>query len=409
VPKIDVPDTAAAYLAQAKESSRNKDTGGMTEALRRLSNSPGCSAEHRFEAAKLFAAAGATADAIRFYREAGAAYIDPEGDTGRAREAYAAAHALDLQNLDIIFELGRVDMIEGHPRAALAKFTQILNKSNQSYVPALFESACIHQELGQHDQAVLTFRKVLDRDKTNVQAIVSMGQRLQSMGMVPESVGYFIQAATAAQAAGQLGTYRHVINMVVGLDPGNQQARRMLAELEELPDPEDIRTEDLAPQHIRRRDLQQVRGVAPGAPNPSVPAASANVALAAEIDDLGARSDRMQRKLSALTGVVAELEETVASLKSEVSDRMQRKAAALAGVVAQLEETVATLKAELAELKAKASTPKVKPAVVKQKAPRAAPRLADAAEIAPRPAAIAPAVKTKRDKPTRAKAPTPRR
>lgn len=373
----------------------------MTEALQQLTASPDCSAMQRFEAAKLYAVAGATADAITAYREAGAAFIDPEGDTGRAREAYGEAHALDQQNLDIVFELGRVDMIEGHPRAALAKFTQILSKSNQAYVPALFESACIHQELGQHDQAVLTFRKVLDRDKTNVQAIVSMGQRLQSMGMVPEAVGYFIQAASAAQAAGQLGTCRHVINMAVYLDPNNQQARRILAELEELPDPNDVRPEELMP-HIRRRDQQPVREVTAPA------AAPANSALAAEVDDLTARIDRMQRKISALTGVVAELEETVATLKTEVGDRMQRKLSAVTGVVSGFEETVAILKAEIAELKLKAPARITKIVDVKPSRAKAAAKTSDAtanASVKKTPAAA----KSKSSERAPAKAPTPRR
>lgn len=429
VTDIRDPDTAAAYLAEAKESLRHKDTAGMTEALQRLSTSPDCSAMHRFEAAKLFAAAGATVDAIRFYREAGAAYIDPEGDTGRAREAFGEAHALDLQNLDIIFELGRVDMIEGHPRAALAKFTHILNKSHQSYVPALFEAACVHHELGQHDQAVLTLRKVLDRDKSNVQAIVDMGQRLQSMGMVPEAVGYFIQAAIAAQAAGQMGTCRQVINLVVDLDPNNQQARRILAEMDDLPDPAEIRPEELAPQHIRRRDQHPVRE----ATHPVVPAVeSANVALAAELDELEARSDRMQRKMSANAGVVAEIEETVASLKSEVNDRMQRKMSAIAGTVTELEESVAGLKAEVAELKSKAPPPiaRIEESIAILKAEvagltaKSAPAIAKIADIEAKPRRAttktpddkpkAPAKKSSiaKPKPTKrvpAKAPTPRR
>ena len=107
VTDIRESDTAAAYLAEAEEYSRHEDTARMSEALERLSASPDCSATHRYKGAKLLAAAGATADAIRFYREAGAAFIDPEADTGRAREAYSEAHALDLQDLDIIFD--RID------------------------------------------------------------------------------------------------------------------------------------------------------------------------------------------------------------------------------------------------------------------------------------------------------------
>jgi tetratricopeptide (TPR) repeat protein len=333
VTDIRDPDTAAAYLAQAEEFARHKDTSRMADALERVAASPDCSAAQRFKAAQLFAAAGATADAIRFYREAGAAFIDPEADTGRAREAFGEAHALDLQDLEIIFEIARVDRIEGHPRAALAKFTHILHKSKQSHVPALFEAACIYQELGQHDQAVLTLRKVLDRDKTNVQAIINMGQRLQSMGMLPEAVGYFVQAATAAHAAGQLGTCRHLINMVIGLDSNNQHARRMLAELEDSASPGDLRLEDATPQKVAAHRSEPAKvleppvvdGASPTPPATMAPPATVaphptDPALETELNELSVRNDRMQRKMSAIASSVEHLEETVASLKVEMAE-----------------------------------------------------------------------------------------
>jgi tetratricopeptide (TPR) repeat protein len=314
VTDIRDPDTAAAYLAQAEEFARHKNTSRMTEALERLAASADCSAAQRFKAAQLFAAAGVTAEAIRYFREAGAAFIDPEADTGRAREAFCEAHALDLHDLEIIFEIARVDRIEGHPRAALAKFTQILHKTKQSHVPALFEAACIYQELGQHDQAVLTLRKVLDRDKNNVQAIINMGQRLQSMGMLPEAVGYFMQAATTAQAAGQLGTCRHVINVVIGLEPNNQNARRLLAELEDASAPADARAEETV-SPIVAPPLQ----TDPPAPTQvlSMPR-GADYGLEAELNEVSVRNDRMQRKISALASSVGALEETVASLSAEL-------------------------------------------------------------------------------------------
>jgi tetratricopeptide (TPR) repeat protein len=325
VTDIRDPDTAAAYLAQAEDFARHKDTDRMTEALERVSASPDCSAAQRFKAAQLFAAAGATADAIRFYREAGAAFIDPEADTGRAREAFGEAHALDLHDLEIIFEIARVDRIEGHPRAALAKFTHILSKSKQSHVPALFEAACIYQELGQHDQAVLTLRKVLDRDKSNVQAIINMGQRLQSMGMLPEAIGYFIQAATAAQAAGQLGTCRHVINMVIGLDSNNQHARRMLAEFDDAADSGDQHAEEVvAPRSVARQRLPAQETAQPAVDAGAQTASRAtDPALEAELNELSVRNDRMQRKMSALASSVEHLEESVASLKADLADLKQ--------------------------------------------------------------------------------------
>jgi tetratricopeptide (TPR) repeat protein len=348
VTDIRDPDTAAAYLAQAEEFARHKDKDRMTEALERLAASPDCSAAHRFKGAQLFADAGATADAIRFYRDAGNAYIDPEADTGRAREAFGAAHALDLHDLEIVFAIARVDRIEGHPRAALAKFTHILSKTKQSHVPALFEAACIYQELGQHDQAVLTLRKVLDRDKTNVQAIINMGQRLQSMGMLPEAIGYFNQAAVAAQSAGQSGTCRHLLNMVIGLDTNNQQARRLLAELDDVATstgPEEV----AAPRIVPREPPSPQVAVQPAAEAelPAVAEAKASdPALEAELNQLSVRNDRMQRKMSAIASSVEHLEETVATLKAEV---------------AELKRTAQPRKTETVEIQAKVPAPKAMP------------------------------------------------
>jgi tetratricopeptide (TPR) repeat protein len=413
VTDIRDPDTAAAYLAQAEEFARHKDTTRMTEALERLAASPDCSAAQRFKAAQLFAAAGVTADAIRYYREAGAAFIDPEADTGRAREAFGEAHALDLQDLEIIFEIARVDRIEGHPRAALAKFTHILHKTKQSHVPALFEAACIYQELGQHDQAVLTLRKVLDRDTTNVQAIINMGQRLQSMGMLPEAVGYFVQAATAAQAAGQLGTCRHVINMVIGLDSNNQQARRILAELEDALAP-DVGPEDIAPHVVNRRDplsSEKALRTAPDVVATPVAAirttATGDATFAVDIEEIAARGERLQRKLTLLAAVVAELEETVAALKAEVGDRVQRKLSSITGVVSGFEETIENLKAEVTQLKLNAPARNTK---IVDVVPKRAKVPAKKTDDTPKPAVSkATPAKSKPRKSAPAKTPTTRR
>jgi chromosome segregation ATPase len=210
-----------------------------------------------------------------------------------------------------------------------------------------------------------------------------------------------MQAATAAQAAGQMGTCRHVVNLVVGLDPNNQQALRMLAEIDDAFAPADVRPEEVAEQHVRRRDQQPVRLAAPSATNAAVAALAAEaakVALNGELNELAARGDRMQRKLSTIASAVENLEETVATLKSEVTERMQRKTSALAGVVAELDETVAVLKAEVADLKSKAPARLTKITEVKPKATKATTKNVDSAPA-----------KAKADKRVPATVPIPRR
>lgn len=360
MPDIRDPDTAQAYLAQAEDMLRHNDIAGMSEALERLTTTPDCSGTYRLQAARLFVAAGATADAIRFYREAGSAFIDPEGDTARAREALNEGHALDLQDLDIMFALARVDIIEGHPRAALAKFTHIVRKSHQAHAPALFEAACIYEELGQHDQAVLMLRKVLDHDKSNVQAIVSMGQRLQSMGMLPEAVGYFVQAATAARAAGQVGTCRHMINLVLGLDSTNQNARRLLAELDDESAPEEV-----APGELAHSSPAQVAIMPDSA---ALPAESLPIALEAELNAAAARAERTERKLATIESSLRKLEETVAVIAAELAERAPKPP--IADVKAIVDKPAA----------ASAKVKKPKSADVKKPAPDIKPRKRAAAK-----------------------------
>jgi hypothetical protein len=366
------PGAAAAYLTEARACYERKDIGEMTEVLKLLGTSPDCSAADHLEAAKLFAAAGATADAARAYREAGNAFIDPEADTVRARQAFDAAHALVPTDLDIIFEIGRVEVLDGEIQHALAHFVHVLRNSRYTHTPALFEAACIYENLGLHDQAVLTFRKVLDRDKTNVQAIVSMAQRLQKMGMIPEAVGYFMQAADAAHAAGRLGTCRHVLSTVLALAANNHQARTRLAEMDELLAAAHDEMEVTASAHAASPTRAESGG--PPVSRASVGAASAlatppqapdAAVLQIEIDELAARDDLMQRRLAAVADALALLEATVVRLTADMSDLKQKER----GVPPARSDRKST--APAAATKASTATPnatEIKPKVAKRKA-----------------------------------------
>jgi tetratricopeptide (TPR) repeat protein len=130
--------------------------------------------------------------------------------------------------------LGHTDMIEGKLRDALAKFMEVVRRSGETHVAAMFEVGCIYQELGKYDQAILAFRKVLVRDRTNVQAIVNVARRLQAMGMRPEALGYYIKAADTAMEAKQFGTCRQLLNLILSIDPLNPKVRSMLADLSDL-------------------------------------------------------------------------------------------------------------------------------------------------------------------------------
>src|SRR5579872_3529514 len=232
------PDNAAqaklsATLVQARQHLIRNNAPAALALLKDLAAVPDCPADTRLEAAKMLAAAGASADAAICYLNAGLGYLYDHGDMAKARQAFATAHNLDPHNLDVIFHLGQADVVEGRTQDGLAKFIDVLRKSNLKHTPALFEAGCIYQANGQYDQAILAFKKVLDREKNHIQAIVHMGQLHQIKGMVPEAISYYMQAAQITRDEQQLGTTRQIANMVLAIDPNNHRARSLLADLDQ--------------------------------------------------------------------------------------------------------------------------------------------------------------------------------
>jgi tetratricopeptide (TPR) repeat protein len=196
--------------------------------------------------AEKHARAGDIAEAARFFIAAGNAYLNDFVDPERARDAFGRAAAIDPSNLDAIFQMGHTYVVEGKLREALPKFVHVIQQSNQTHVPALFEIGCIYQQLGKYDQSILAFRKVLDRDRTNIQAIVNLARRLEAMGMRPEALGHFFKAAETAFEAKHFGTCRQLLNIILSMDPLNAKVRSLLADLNELvdePAPVNVRVE----------------------------------------------------------------------------------------------------------------------------------------------------------------------
>ncbi|MBC5824643.1 MAG: tetratricopeptide repeat protein [Candidatus Eremiobacteraeota bacterium] len=189
--------------------------------------------DQRFGAAELLAQNGEAAKAVEAYLDAATVFLNDESDMEKMRRACAAAYELDPASTDVMFLMGQADVIEGKNQAALTKFIEVLRRTGLRHVPALFETGCIYQANGQYDQAILAFKKTLDRDKTHVQAIVHIGQLHQTKGMLPEALRYYIQAAEVARESGQLGTARQLLHMVLALDSGQQRARHLMDDVED--------------------------------------------------------------------------------------------------------------------------------------------------------------------------------
>ena len=136
--------SAAAFLGEARDKIKANDSPGALLSLHAVSNLAGCPPDLRLEACKLLAQVGDTVGAIECYTLAGDSYLTTK-EIFRARQAFQAAHALDVHNLDVIFKLGQADVADGRTQDGLAKFIDVLRKSNLKHVAALYEAGCIYQ------------------------------------------------------------------------------------------------------------------------------------------------------------------------------------------------------------------------------------------------------------------------
>jgi tetratricopeptide (TPR) repeat protein len=359
-----VDERAAALLATARTCLDGKDNNGAIAALKELVALVDCSPEVRLEAAGMFAAAGAKDDAISAYLQAGNGFLYDDADMTRARQAFMTAHEIDPINVDVLFQLGQADVVEGRTQDALAKFIDVLRRSNLKHVPALFEAGCIYQANGQHDQAILAFKKVIDRDKSHSQAYVHMGQLHQTKGMVPEALGYYVHAADIARESGHVGTARQLLNMVLALDSSNQKARFML---DDLDDHEPEVADESAAAHVPKPAAKPTvapKPVPARTPPPSKAdeAASSQAAAAqaaasaqadrslgearAELDGVSTRRDGIIEEIDRLAAARAELEAELARRKADAEKVIRRDS----DEAIHADRERAELKSELAEL-----------------------------------------------------------
>ena len=255
------------------------------------------------------------AEAVQAYIDAGKSFLEDHADAERATLAFDAAAKLDPNNVEVEYQRGIMDAIHGRQREALEKFLNVVRASGQSHVPAMFEAGCMYQELGQFDNAVLAFRRVLDRDSGNVQALVNVARRLQAMGMRPEALNHYLAAAETAIERGQRGTGRHLLGLIQSMDPLHAKARLLLAELNSSEGAH-------AEAHV------EAVPAAPEAPKPQAVVPGHVV----EIQELRAERDRLRAELQTLAAAVAAEETELASL------RAKREAAAK--VLAELQADV---------------------------------------------------------------------
>jgi tetratricopeptide (TPR) repeat protein len=191
----------------------------------------------RMAAAELLAEAGSTAEAVPAFLNAGRDFMEA-GDIDNARSCFVRAAALEPKNYDALFEIGRADLADGKRDDALAKFVEVLRKTSLRHMPALFETGCLYESLGKYDEAILAFKRIVERDKTHVDGLDHLGRVHQAKNLKAEAVSYYNLAADAAFAAGRTADARRCANASLALEPENAKAKGMIASIKAGPAPE---------------------------------------------------------------------------------------------------------------------------------------------------------------------------
>ncbi|MDQ6780519.1 MAG: hypothetical protein M3Z37_05115, partial [Candidatus Eremiobacteraeota bacterium] len=206
-PPAPSPEPLHPGIARAREQLSRGDSDGAAATLRQLVKQTDISLQTRIEAAKLLNSAGAQSDAINVYLAIGRRALEA-GDVAAARSSLSAAHTLDQKNYDALFELGRADLAEGKKEEALAKFVEVLRKSNLRHLPALYEAAVLYEADGQADQAILAYKKIAERDRHHVPTLTRLGAMYRKKRQLGEALGYYIAGARAAMQETHYGEAR---------------------------------------------------------------------------------------------------------------------------------------------------------------------------------------------------------
>lgn len=227
---VQSPEPLHPGIARAREQLSKGESDGAAVTLRQLVKQPDLTLNTRVEAAKLLNSAGAQADAINVYLEIGRKALEA-GDVAAARTSLSAAHTLDQKNYDALFELGRADLAEGKREEALAKFVEVLRKSNLRHLPALYEAAVLYEADGQSDQAILAYKKIAERDRHHVPTLTRLATMHRKKGQLGEALGYYIAGARAAVQTMHYAEARKLVDEALQIEDDNWEARRLLADI----------------------------------------------------------------------------------------------------------------------------------------------------------------------------------
>jgi tetratricopeptide (TPR) repeat protein len=275
---VSGPDGAAARAAveSARKLLSSGDADAAAAALRNFATRDEAPPAELADAAKILFDAGAPVEAVGRYLESGRGFL-AAGDHGRARQNFAAAYEIDGKNMDALFGLGRVDVAEGKKHDGLDKFVEILRKSNLKHLPALYEAGCLYEQDGQHNQAILAFKRVVEKDKGHIAALEHLGTLHKVRNQLPESADYFGRAADAAHVQLHNEDAKRLAQLAISIDPANATARRVLSEAEKSVAPPSKTEEAPAPQKTAPTGKASTGTAVTGVSSPNPPMADSPV------------------------------------------------------------------------------------------------------------------------------------
>src|SRR5271166_2846872 len=231
------PGQAAAHaLEQARAEIGSGNNPAAVTLVRQAVGRADCSPDQLAEAAQLGVNLGIE-EAFGWFMRAGRRQLE-DGNVEGARATFEAAHSLDEKNYEPIFELGRVEIAAGNKAAGLGRFAEVLRKSAYTFVPALFEAGCVYEADDQIDQAILTFKRIVERDKNHAEALAHLGRLYRIKQMAPEATAYLLQSAEAARKVMDYALALQCARDILDFDPGNARARGLESEMERIaPEP----------------------------------------------------------------------------------------------------------------------------------------------------------------------------
>jgi len=339
----------AQALTAAKNEIGNGNNAAAVTFIRQAVGRADCTADQLAEAAHLATGVGLE-ESFGWFMRAGRRQLE-NGNVEGARTTFEAAKALDQKNYEPVFELGRVEIAAGNKAAGLGRFAEVLRKSNYTFVPALFEAGCVYEEDDQIDQAILTFKRIVERDKNHAEALAHLGRLHRMKQMAPEATAYLMQAAEAARKVMDYGLALQCARDILAFDPGNARARGLESELEKI-----------APEPREKAHAAPKQEAPKPAPAPPPPVQEVVQTIVPPDFKLIEQQSKATLELAQVTAAVAEayksrlaIEEQIKSAQATLESVASERAGAdkeLAAIKAQLDNVAKARAAEEASLAA---------------------------------------------------------